>query len=195
MKHCNARRLSQALLLAAAMLTGCAAQSSSPYAPMAEVTRNPAQADKLNAQAAELMHSDPEKAEELLREALTQDIFHGAAHNNLGVLFLKRGDLYSAAAEFEWSRRLLPGLPDPRMNLALTLETAGKVDDAIATYKTALEVYPNHLQSMQALARLQVRSRKIDEGTAALLEEIALRGETEQWKNWARLQSTKLAAR
>ena len=32
--------------------------------------------------------SDPAKAESLLREALGYDLYHGAAHNNLGVLLL-----------------------------------------------------------------------------------------------------------
>jgi len=34
----------------------------------------------------------------------------------------------------------MPGHPDPRMNLALTLEQAGRTDETIQTYKTALEV-------------------------------------------------------
>jgi len=33
-----------------------------------------------------LIDSDPAKAAELLREALTADLFFGPAHNNLGVL-------------------------------------------------------------------------------------------------------------
>lgn len=74
--------------------------------------------------------------------ARSQDLYHGPAHNNLGVIYLKKGLLFEAAGEFQWARQLLPGHPDPRLNLALTLETAGKTDDAIATYKTALEVFP-----------------------------------------------------
>ena len=35
-----------------------------------------------------------------------------AVHGNLGVLYLNRGELYEAASEFEWARRLLPGHPD-----------------------------------------------------------------------------------
>jgi len=72
------------------------------------------------------------------------------------------------------------------MNLALTLEHAGRIDEAMATYDTALEVYPNHLPTMQALARLQVRSDKTDDRTRRFLEEIALRGETPRWREWAR---------
>jgi predicted Zn-dependent protease len=80
----------------------------------------------------------------------------------------------------------MPGHPDPRMNLALTLEKAGRTSEAIETYRTALEVYPGHIESMQALARLQVRAAKTDDKTHGYLEEIAMRGTTEDWRQWAR---------
>jgi Flp pilus assembly protein TadD len=133
----------------------------------------------------QIIDSDPAKAEALLREALAADVYHGPSHNDLGVVYLKQGKLYEAANEFEWARKLMPGHPDPRMNLALTLERAGRVDEAIATYDTALEVYPNHLPTMQALTRLQIRRSRTDERTAGMLKEIALSGETPQWRKWA----------
>jgi Flp pilus assembly protein TadD len=133
-----------------------------------------------------MLASDPHAAELLLREALSADLYFGPAHNNLGVLYLEQGKLYEAAGEFEWARKLMPGHPDPRMNLALTLEQAGKTDEAIATYKTALEVWPGHVQTIQALAKLHVVSRREDPELPAWLDEIALRGETERWREWAR---------
>jgi Flp pilus assembly protein TadD len=147
-------------------------------------------AQRLTQEAAAIIDKNPAKAEKLLREALTADLYHGPAHNNLGVIYLKQGNLFSAAAEFEWARKLLPGLPDPRMNLALTLEKAGRTDEALATYASALEVYPHHLPTLQALARLQMRSGRTDARTRHALEEIALRGD-ERWRDWARLQLAK----
>ena len=141
-----------------------------------------------NAIPRQLIESEPEKAEALLHEALTADLYHGPAHNNLGVLYLKQGRLYEAAHEFEWARKLMPGHPDPRMNLAFTLEQAGRFDEALVTYTTALEVYPNHIPTMQALARLQLRHDLSDEHTRGYLEEIALRGQAAEWRNWARQQ-------
>ena len=107
------------------------------------------------------------------------------------MVYFKQGRLYDAAGEFEWARKLLPGHPDPRMNLALVFESAGHTDDALATYATALEVYPEHLPTMQALARLQVRTGRADDRTPRLLREIALRGQSDQWKSWAQLQLAK----
>ena len=38
------------------------------------------------------------------------------------------------------------------------------------------------------VSMLEKKERSLDERTAEMLREIALRGETEQWRNWARLQ-------
>ena len=94
--------------------------------------------------------------------------------------------MYEAASEFEGARKLMPGHPDPRMNLALTLEKAGRTDEAIQTYKTALEVFPGHVPTEQALARLYVRSGAKADELAEMLERVAMQGETEEWREWAR---------
>ncbi len=182
-----------AAVLVGAAMTGCTNRpaSNSPYSTPAEVQRQPTLADQLNQEAADLMWKDPAKAEEILRNALTADLYHGPAHNNLGVLYLRQGKLYEAAAEFEWARRLLPGHPDPRLNLGIALETAGKTGDAMKSYRTALEVYPNHIPTLQAITRLQVRTNDTDAGTRGMLEEIAMRGETEAWRDWARQRLTR----
>ncbi len=173
------------------LLGGCVGRAGSPYQTPRELNRNALKAQELTQQAADLTDSDPETAERLLREALTADLYHGPAHNNLGVLYLNQDKLYEAANEFEWARKLMPGHPDPRMNLALTLERAGRIDEALDTYETALEVYPNHLPTLQALVRLQLRYDRANGQTAEMLKEIALRGETSQWRQWARLQMTR----
>jgi hypothetical protein len=75
----------------------------------------------------------------------------------------------------------MPGHPDPRVNLALTLEGAGRVDEALATYGAALEVFPGYLPAIRGLARLTLRAGRGDERLAGWLEEIALRSEEPAW--------------
>ncbi len=164
----------------------------SPYRDIEPGRRDPLRAQALTQEAAAIMDRDPQRATALLREALVADLWHGPAHNNLGVLHLRQGHLYDAAGEFEWARKLMPGHPDPRMNLALTLERAGRLDDAVAGYEAALEVWPGHIQTVQALARLHVRERRADARLDDWLSEIALRGETEQWREWARAERTRI---
>jgi Tfp pilus assembly protein PilF len=117
----------RALLCAALALVACRATPAGPYTPPAASSRNSTEAERLNRLAADLIEGDPVEAEKLLREALTKDLYCGPAHNNLGVLYLKEEKLYEAANEFEWAKKLMPGHPDPRVNLALVLERAGKI--------------------------------------------------------------------
>lgn len=176
------------------LVSGCAAtKPPGPYSPMTEAGRDPAASQRLTQEAAALIASDPPRAESLLRDALNADLYNGPAHNNLGALYLSQGKLYEAAGEFEWARKLMPGHPDPRLNLALTLEKAGRTDEALATYATALEVYPEHVPTMQALTRLQLRAGRTDDRTPRMLDEVALRGETPAWRDWAKYQRARLA--
>lgn len=170
---------------------GCAGGSSDLYSSDRAQFRNSLESQRLNQQAARLIHSDPDRAKALLQEALTADMFNGPAHNNLGVIHLERGELYDAAMEFEWARKLMPGHPDPRLNLALTLERGGRIDDAIDGYGAALEVYPDHLPTVMALTRCQLRYDRVDDRTSEFLRVIALRGD-EQWRDWARRQQLRL---
>ncbi len=173
--------------------TGCAS-SSSAYTASGERTRSPLLAERLCQQGAACMDDDPREAEELFRRALEADLYHGPSHNNLGVLLLAQGRLYDAAGEFEWAKRLLPGHPDPRLNMALTFEIAGRTDEALELYATALEVYPDHLPTVGAVTRLQIKSGRADSQTASRLNDLALRGEDERWREWARGELAKREA-
>ena len=171
------------------LMSAACTRSIGPYTTPTEAARDSLKAQKLTQEAAK--ETDPARAEKLLREALTADVFHGPAHNNLGVVFLKQNRLYEAAQEFEWAQKTLPGHPDPRMNLALTLERAGRTDQALNAYASALEVYADHIPTMQAMTRLRLKSGKADDKTRSMLEEIAYKGENELWRNWARAQITR----
>ncbi|MBY0263768.1 MAG: tetratricopeptide repeat protein, partial [Phycisphaerales bacterium] len=92
----------------------------------------------------------------------------------------------------EWARKLMPGHPDPRVNLALTLERAGRVDDAAEAYGAALEVHPGHMPATQGLARLEVRYGRAGAGSAERLRAIALGGTSAAWREWAQGRMTRL---
>ena len=168
------------------LLGSCRASSGvGPYEVPGERDRATTVAEKLNREAADLIDSNPEKAESLLRAALTKDLFFGPAHNNLGVVFLHQEKLYEAAHEFEWARKLLPGNPDPRVNLALTLESAGRLGEAFKAYETALEVAPEDLAAIEALASLAVRTSRVEPRLRGWLDQIALGSTEPQWASWA----------
>lgn len=174
-----------AVCLVALSLASCRATTAGPYSPLAEGSRDTSAAEKLNRKAADLIDTAPADAESLLREALTKDVFYGPAHNNLGVVYMNQGKLYEAANEFEWARKLLPDSPDPRVNLALTMERAGRSEDAFRGYVAALEVAPECVGAMQGAAKMTVFRGRPDDRLAGWLDGIALRGEDEQWRAWA----------
>ena len=81
-----------------------------------------------------------------------------------------------------------PGLLILKLSLPLThvdLERAGQVDEAINTYATALEVYPDHLPTLQAMSRLLLRTNRADDDTYHMLQKVALRSESLEWREWA----------
>ena len=155
-----------------------------------EEIRNPGRdiprANVLYTEARAVIAKDAAKAESILRQALGFDLYHGAAHNDLGVLLMKQGRLYDAAGEFEWARKLLPGHPDPRLNLALVLDAGGKGEDAIAAARAALEVRPGYLPAIQAIALIQCRDNRTDPATREHLDTIIARCDDMTWTNWAK---------
>ena len=84
----------------------------------------------------------------------------------------------------------MPGHPDPRVNLGICLEQAGRVDQAVASYEAALQVWPEYLPAIQGLALATVGHGRDDERLAAWLDAIAGRAEDARWREWARARST-----
>lgn len=178
-------------------ISGCRTPANSPYKTPREADRSTTKAERLTKRAARLMEARDARslaeAEGLLRQALSSDLYHGPAHNNLGVIYLGRGDLYEAANEFEWARKLMPGHPDPRTNLAITLEHAGRFDEAIETYRTALEVRPGDLAAIMGLTWLEIDQDIVSDETRSRLSIIASRAVNEEWQEWAKRESIRLA--
>ena len=170
---------------------GTGDRRTSPYSALEGEERQTAKAEELTKKAADLILTDPKTAERLLRDALARDLFFGPAHNNLGVILLNAGDLYGAASEFEWACKLMPGHPDPEVNLGLTLERAGRDGDAMVSYSAALEVYPGYVPALQALARATLMEGRDEPRLREWLETIALQGE-DGWRDWASQQLTRL---
>ena len=179
-------------VLSAFALLSCASSTARISPTHDDVGRDPERAHELTLEALDVIDHDPAAAEELLQAALKADLYHGPAHNDLGVLFLRQSRLYEAANEFELARKLLPGSPEPRLNLGLTLERAGLYERAFDAYKAALEVSPGHIRTIQATARLTLRTGRKNDRLLGMLEDITLRGETANWRSWAQEQMSRL---
>jgi tetratricopeptide (TPR) repeat protein len=65
-----------------------------------------------------------------------------AAHENLTIAYLNRGDWAKAVDHGEVATRLRPADPDARLNYALSLRSAGALDDAIVQFREAQALAP-----------------------------------------------------
>jgi len=75
-------------------------------------------------------------------------------HVRLGEAFYRKGDIPSATASFQKAQELEPGNPVVKSFLALTLDAAGKKQEAIANYRRVLEQDPDNAAVMNNLAYL-----------------------------------------
>jgi Tfp pilus assembly protein PilF len=171
------------------LIVGCRAPQIRPaYRTLdAHPRRNTFVAQTLNAEGlryiekAELHH-----AERKFREALDQDLYYPPAHNNLGLVLLQMKRYYEAACEFEFAAKLAPRAVEPRGNLGVLYEQVGMLDKGMAEYEAVLQVDPNHLETMQHLARAYVKAGREDGTLRGLLERLILVSEDEHWNHWAR---------
>ena len=75
--------------------------------------------------------------------------------------------------------------PGVRVDQPPCSRQAGRVDDAIEAYETALQVRPSYLRAVQGIACLVLRSARSDERVGAWLEDIAMRSDDAAWRDWA----------
>lgn len=78
----------------------------------------------------------------LLVEALRLEPRHREAHNLLGELSLRVGDLATAELHFRWALRIEPADLQAARGLAFALHRAGKPEPAIELYRSVLRRWP-----------------------------------------------------
>ncbi|MDZ4772408.1 MAG: hypothetical protein SGI72_04660, partial [Planctomycetota bacterium] len=81
---------------------------------------------------------------------------------------------------------------DPRVNLAITMERAGRTEDAFRSYLAALEVAPESVSAMQGAAAIVIRDSREEPRLSSWLRTISLHGDEAGWRDWA--QSKRLTA-
>lgn len=154
-------------------------------------SRSPGERDSkasmaLVVKARDVQVASPAEAEEILRQAVSEDEFNGMAHNNLGVVLLKLGRMHEAAWEFDCARKLLPGHPEPRVNMALVLERCSRYTEAHEAASAALEIAPDYLPAMEVLALLGSTNSEVGHGSDQWLHVILERESDGVWQEWSR---------
>jgi Flp pilus assembly protein TadD len=169
---------------------GCAQQSKpaqAEYQTLAkDPTRDVALSAKEESEGLKLMDAGKWKeAEGTLKRSLAADVTNGPAHNNLGKVYWHLNQRYLAAWEFDYAAKLMPNQPEPKNNLGLVFEEAGKLDDAVTYYDQAEQLEPDNAQYIGNLARARIR-RGDGDTVRPLLERLVMRETRPEWLDWAR---------
>jgi Tfp pilus assembly protein PilF len=175
------------------LLIGCS--SNKPTHTTAPGIPDTTLAREENAKAFELIQQGKyDEAQAALVLALAADPMYGPAHNNRGLVYFYTDRLYLAAWEFENAIKLMPYQSEPRNNLGLVFERAGKLSDATDAYAKARQMEPDNPQYIGNLARAKIRHGDRDQETRDLLEELTLKDDRPEWVEWAKLKLIKMRA-
>lgn len=187
------------LLMLAMTWTAVGCQQNQSVAPSEYQTvaedprRNTDTAMRLHHRGVELLKQGQyEQAETAFRDALQADLFHGPAHNNLGITYFEQKKYYLAAWEFQFAVKLMPEQPRPKNNLGMVFEAVGKLEEAEQWYADALALVPDSAEVAGNLARVRIRRDRKDQRTVELLEKIVLKSESSRWTQWAREQLSRI---
>lgn len=108
-----------------------------------------------------------EEAIPAYREAIRLRPEFPTAHNNLGNSLVAVGDWAGAAGHFEVAVGQDPRYADAACNLALVRLREGRLGEAAAGFRRALELEPGHARAAQMLARLEDAGRDSAPGRQA----------------------------
>lgn len=179
-------------------MPGCSTSAPEPSAYVTisdEPGRNTSAAAALSLQGAQqILANDLSEAEKTLRRALEADPACGPAHNNLGLLYLKRNEMYKAAWEFQYASQLMPKNAEPIYNQGFVFEQSSRYFDAILKYEEAHKISPQNPVYLGNLVRARIRRGDQDKSLLTQLE-ILQRIETRsQWLDWEHRQILSLRA-
>jgi Flp pilus assembly protein TadD len=182
---------SRLVLIAVALAAYGCAQPNAPSTSSLNLgegpDRNTDLARKLTLEAVDLIdQSKWTEGQAKLLKAVDADVTFGPAHNNLGTVYLHENNLYQAAWEFQYAAKLMPYQPEPRSNLGLALEAAGKLDDAVDYYDQALKIEPDNPQYVGNAARARIRRGDKDAKVRDLLTKLVSVDTRPDWVQWAR---------
>jgi len=118
---------------------------------------------------------DFDLAEQTYRKAIHQNPDFAEIRANLGHLLVLRRRLPDAVVELQAAVKLKPIFPQAHHHLALAYTGLGKVDEALASYRTALEQEPRLVGAWEGLGRVLLDVRKYQAAVTAFSNAVALR--------------------
>ena len=107
------------------------------------------------------------KTEEALwTDTLAKNPDSWAAHNNLGNVFIEKGQVDDAMVHYQKALEVNPNYAEALNNLGLALFRKGRVDDAVAQVQKALAINPNYVLAHNNLGLALVQRGQVDDAVA-----------------------------
>ncbi|MDA8744716.1 tetratricopeptide repeat protein [Rubripirellula amarantea] len=183
----SSRILHCVIAIAITSVCGCAMWGSSNEAIIrVQASRDPVKAKRLTLAGVKALDAQNiDGATQKFMSAINADETYGPAHNNLGLLHYEQGNLYQAVLAFEHAMEYMPSDPIVYYNLAITLEAAGKVHDAMDLYLQAVDMDPVNPVFLGNLVRLQIRLGETGPIVKTRLEDLVLIETRPDWRRWA----------
>ncbi len=127
---------------------------------------------------------DPDKARMHLVDSVEADERNARGWMLLGVIEYENDKLFEAASAFRRAARLEPMRYEPHFNIGAVLEKAGRYEQAIESYETALKLAPDELAVMENLARCYIRTETKLSVAKELIAQALPREARPEWRIW-----------
>ena len=116
-------------------------------------------------------------SETLFTHALAVTGKNDVAENNLGIIFLEKGQLDEAIARLQAAIDLRPENGPAQNNLAKALLQKGRVAEAMVHYRKFLEIEPENVEARNILGTALIQQGRVEEATKQWQDALALEPE------------------
>lgn len=113
--------------------------------------------------------------ETIWRDTLAKNPAAWMAHNNLGHLLAKKGELTGALREFQESLRIKPDFVSARLNLGMALSQQGKFDEAMREFDEALKIDPEDAKAHYTFGTFLAARGNAEEALGHFKESVRLK--------------------
>jgi len=107
-----------------------------------------------------------ESQETLWTETLAMNPSCWLGYNNLGIVFLQKGQADEAMDQFQKSLQINPNFADAHSNLGSALAQKGQVDQAMVQYQESLQIYPNSSDAHSKLGTAFLQKGQMEQAMA-----------------------------
>jgi tetratricopeptide (TPR) repeat protein len=120
-------------------------------------------------------NGNPERAIELIEQALSIKSDYAEACNNLGIALKETGQLDAAIHSYRRALKLSPDLVDAHYNLGIAFKEQGKLDNAISSYQAAIQAKPEYAEAHNNLGIVFKQRGQLNGAIACYEEAIRLK--------------------